>query len=722
MSPRPEQECFDELAALCRSPGYAHAIADFCLRDHVVAYGDQLKGKEYAKLFHNDRLIRTEISTLIGLMLRGKRDLTLPTAEQISQYIERSQVLLQELHESLAEPMAAHMRAAVANPGQQNSTNPFASAVVMREPIFYSAESAYSFQYKDFAEQRYLCDEDWLREHKGFSASEAKNVISAICRFLGDNLLAKLKALSRQPKNQWTMLDGFQFTLADIAAYSKEQMSVVKAVVDAFTFQDNGNASFVSLHDFNEANACPIILVDNEKYLLFLYVSLTEAFYDSPFYWMITDKTYASTSMKNRGLFTEEFTTCRFERVFGKNQVLKNVDIWESKNRKKKLGEIDTLVLFADRAIVIQAKSKKLTLLSRKGNDLQLQEDFKGAVQDSCDQAIDCSGYLINRSVFLTNAESQEIKLPNLRSIHPICVVSEHYPALSFQAHNFLRVNVSGVIQLPLVCDIFFIDVVTEFLNTPLRCLSYLELRSKAGNDVMLSHEITALGYHLKRNLWLGEEYDMIMLADDLSVDIDIAMAARRERVSGKKTPSGILTRLRDTSIGRIIEQIEARSDPGAVNIGLELLKLSEDSVCKLSYGIDKIASRSARDGKQHDITVAMKNSSGITIHCNNLPDDAAKPKLQEHCEIRKYGEKAQTWYGLAITQKNAELRFGLVLDYPWQQDVNLDAIVAELPKAAPFADLTKLLNQKRPEKVGRNEPCPCGSGVKFKKCCLRST
>ena len=25
----------------------------------------------------------------------------------------------------------------------------------------------------------------------------------------------------------------------------------------------------------------------------------------------------------------------------------------------------------------------------------------------------------------------------------------------------------------------------------------------------------------------------------------------------------------------------------------------------------------------------------------------------------------------------------------------------------------------RRPPKVGRNEPCPCGSGVKFKKCCL---
>jgi uncharacterized protein YecA (UPF0149 family) len=27
----------------------------------------------------------------------------------------------------------------------------------------------------------------------------------------------------------------------------------------------------------------------------------------------------------------------------------------------------------------------------------------------------------------------------------------------------------------------------------------------------------------------------------------------------------------------------------------------------------------------------------------------------------------------------------------------------------------------RRPPKVGRNEPCPCGSGRKFKKCCLLS-
>ena len=68
---RSEKDIFNDLAALCASPGYVHAIAYFCYRDHVVGFGDELKAEDYSKLFSMDRLIRTEISTLIGLMLRA---------------------------------------------------------------------------------------------------------------------------------------------------------------------------------------------------------------------------------------------------------------------------------------------------------------------------------------------------------------------------------------------------------------------------------------------------------------------------------------------------------------------------------------------------------------------------------------------------------------------------------------------------------------------------
>lgn len=33
----------------------------------------------------------------------------------------------------------------------------------------------------------------------------------------------------------------------------------------------------------------------------------------------------------------------------------------------------------------------------------------------------------------------------------------------------------------------------------------------------------------------------------------------------------------------------------------------------------------------------------------------------------------------------------------------------------------TEVQMARHPPKVGRNEPCPCGSGKKFKKCCLQA-
>ncbi len=44
--------------------------------------------------------------------------------------------------------------------------------------------------------------------------------------------------------------------------------------------------------------------------------------------------------------------------------------------------------------------------------------------------------------------------------------------------------------------------------------------------------------------------------------------------------------------------------------------------------------------------------------------------------------------------------------------------------KPEDITDLEILLNPPKPKiaekKVGRNEPCPCGSGNKYKKCCGR--
>ena len=98
--------------------------------------------------------------------------------------------------------------------------------------------------------------------------------------------------------------------------------------------------------------------------------------------------------------------------MFGPSRVLTNIDIYSGKNR---YAEADALVLFGKQAIVVQAKSKRLTLNARKGNDLALKDDFKKAVANAYDQALLCAGALQRPSDFVfRDTQGQELKIAGL--------------------------------------------------------------------------------------------------------------------------------------------------------------------------------------------------------------------------------------------------------------------------------------------------------------------
>ena len=378
-----------------------------------------------------------------------------------------------------------------------------------------------------------------------------------------------------------------------------------------------------------------------------------------------------------------------------------------------------TTSIFGNRALVLQAKSKQLTLEARKGNDYQIREDFKKSVQNSYDQGLTCAKQLSESKVKLVGANSKEITIPHkLKEIYIVCAVSDHYPALSFQVWQFLKYETTGSIQLPLVVDIFTLDAMTEMLQTPLRFLSYLNRRVNYWDKVIATNELIILSYHLKKNLWLSDKIDMALLEDGISADLDVAMTVRREGIEGQDTPDGILTRLKSTTLGSIVKEIEANPSPGTIDLGFLLLTLSEKAFLDISNGIDKIGQHAKRDNKNHDLTLGFSPmSSGLTVHCNNDPIEVAGPRLQGHAELRKYAQKANHWFGICIHPIDKSLRFGISSNFEWKQDDRMDKLTQKLKNPSNMSEALAQLAQKR--KTGRNDPCPCGSGKKFKKCCL---
>jgi len=78
-----------------------------------------------------------------------------------------------------------------------------------------------------------------------------------------------------------------------------------------------------------------------------------------------------------------------------------------------------------------------------------------------------------------------------------------------------------------------------------------------------------------------------------------------------------------------------------------------------------------------------------------------------------------------AVLRVRSEARAMQLIAYCKQ--VGVQAIVGVEPdQHEDITDLDRALNPpeplRAPAKVGRNEPCPCGSGLKAKKCCPELT
>ena len=89
---------------------------------------------------------------------------------------------------------------------------------------------------------------------------------------------------------------------------------------------------------------------------------------------------------------------------------------------------------------------------------------------------------------------------------------------------------------------------------------------------------------------------------------------------------------------------------------------------------------------------------------------------------MAKLGTRARPAVLRTQTEERARELFELCTSRGWHVIVGLEPDEPE-----DITDLLRLQNpdafkpQRQPALPGRNDPCPCGSGRKFKRCCLHT-
>jgi hypothetical protein len=610
----------------------------------------------------------------------------------------------------------------------------FSNGDILQEAIFYSGTGVYDFQYLDFLEKKYKYDKKWLLEKKNFDIKQAKLIVNQIKNILQNkaktvhlyDFIPKLieDTKKKYPNEDWEnrKKDLKDFVLRiKLNQYIKlfelptpkkilnienvrnngwqsfyknlPELFIIRKSdfdkdldIDSFlnnfsiSFKKNLNSQFQTIGNFNLIDASPIIKLDKERYFVSNTFLLFQAVYESPFYWMLKDKSYRDQLTKNRGKAGEEIAYNFLSKVFGKNNTFKSVKIKIKKNEDA--TDIDVLAILGSKALCVQVKSKKLTEFSKKGDIRHLKEDFKKAVQEAYSQGLISRKEILEKRAKFIDEKENEIKLSeDINEAYIMCITAENYPSLTHQAHELL--DKKNEEPFPIVLTVFDLELLSHYLNDPYDFLYYIRQRISLMNSFRGDNEMAFLGYHLLHKLWkISDDYQgnhIVALDKDWEQFIDRNYYPIKAGLKVSDKGDEIKSRWRDENFNKLCNLLKTINEPKITDIIFHLLDLSGDMRKKFIDLILKTKQRTLNGGKSHSFSKSPVDSysSNFGITYTSLCSDnlkELKKELSILCLLRKYKNKGNVWIGFGSLKSSQNIIDTVYFNNEeWEYDKNLE-------------------------------------------------
>jgi hypothetical protein len=693
----------ERIEALTREPGFIYTLALILMRDLF------LSPEDIADINPREHLNIQEITFLVGLFVKAGIDFTLPTEDESSRRFENVYQLFEELHRKYHEPFLKHLANNVKNglvneTREENYRRIFGSGLIATEPIFYSASGAYDFQYLKFAIDKYRDDAAWIEQHIGVDISD----MAKIARELKSLHELKFNGLASKPPTDFAAmcragLSVFCFEGRDLQQFgaAAEQFLRVFSLAPGTV-----NAKLQLPGQYNELQSKPIVRLPDGRYFLPIGFSLSEAIYEGPFYWMNADPLYSVTALLNRGRFAESTTAELLRKVFGGNNVYTDVEVRGRKGHT--ITDIDVLALVGNKAVIAQVKSKRLTELAKLGDEKRLMADFELAVQDAYDQGLLGRKALIDRKnkLFANGIELHPTEA--IDEAYILCVTVDYYPAVTHQVDVYL--NKASSDPFPVALSIFDLDVIAFYLPDPFEFAYYLRQRTALSDYFKADSEMTLLGRHLKNKLFKSGDAHFEILDGSFGQLIDANFQVERGAVPRTSAADKLHSQWQNAEFARLVDQAKSSGDPRFTDVVFFLYDLAGKGADELIELLKLTKRKAATDHRSHDARLLFSGiRSGITILAEPSSPAALRRKLLPLANIAKYKSRADVWLALGCAATSSNLVDVIAFaKFEWTPDAELEELAGHLRG--------KMMSPSG-KKIGRNEPCPCDSGKKFKHC-----
>jgi len=408
-------------------------------------------------------------------------------------------------------------------------------------------------------------------------------------------------------------------------------------------------------------------------------------------------------------------------RIFPPQYIYQNLTYPDPDRGGSSTAELDIAVHWGPFLILLEAKARQFRLESQLGDIGRLRSDIKANVEDAFAQAQRAAKYIDETAnpQFVEQATSRRL-LISKEKIHRryLITVSQHLLAgLATRLSMLKDLGLFRGDEYPFSISIADFDTITNFCDGPDVLMHYIEKRlatQRESLEILVADELDLFGAYLQTRLQSARLWNRegvkptgVWLCG-FSVQFNDWFAYKRGDLS---TPPEIELEI-PLEIKQVLGELRKRDDDASRWISFALLDMSDSMLDQIAKNLLDLRTATLTPGMFRRWTYSEGETVVSLIGSLDLSPRLLEQRTKIRAVIEKYRHKGVKSIGLGVMVRDNSKPFHCATwaEGPWEYDAEMEKIMQDEPPFVP-APGTKF--------PGRNDPCLCGSGKKFKKCCL---
>lgn len=398
----------------------------------------------------------------------------------------------------------------------------------------------------------------------------------------------------------------------------------------------------------------------------------------------------------------------------------------DPKASEKNWCEADGLLIYDDHLFIVEARAGAFTYTSPANDFPAFVASLKNLVLKPATQGKRFLDYLCSAETIplfdKDHNEVGELRKADFRQITICPVTLDPFTEMAAQVQHLRKIGVDVGSHPVWAVSLDDLRVYADVFEDPLLFLHYVDQRMRAfrSNIVQADDELDHLGLYLEHN-------NYSLYAEEMrgTSGAQINFTGYRSEIDKffleRLYDSAAPCPLKQDTPARILEIItllSANAKPGRAALSGYLLDLNGDTRQLISDSIEQ--ELQAQPTSRRPKPYSSHGGVAFTVFCYRMPwaqRDADRALDHARTVMLVNNDDRRLLLELSYADE------GALADVHWQWVERAAIPPQELPRLQQAAEKlreSRIANAKaQRRKIGRNEPCPCGSGKKYKKCCL---